>query len=77
MLKARAIREGLGLSLTDVVRETAIGLINLSRFEREMQNLGIERLKELAALYSEKAGRRVTIDELVAEAEPAAPAEVA
>jgi len=71
ILQARMVRDALRLSLQDVSRLTSIGLSNLGRFERSEEQLSLRKLRELAALYSAKAGRVVTIDELVAEVEPA------
>lgn len=64
MLRARQIREEKGLSLEAVVRQTSIGVSNLGRFERGLEHLGLDKLKELAAFYE------CTIDELVAEVTP-------
>ena len=66
MLKAREIRERQGKSLEDVVRLTSISAGHLSRFETGVARLSQEKLQELAATLG------VTIDELLAPAEPAA-----
>lgn len=65
MRNARTIREKQPLTLEEVSSKTSIRFSHLSRFERNRAELSIEKLQELARLYG------CTIDDLVAEAEPA------
>ena len=57
---ARRIREAKGLSLADVERGTEILSEQLSRFERCIDGLSIERAQKLAAFLE------CTIDDLLA-----------
>lgn len=63
MLRAREIREELGLSIVDVVRQTSLNPGHLSEFERGIHALGQGKLLELSTLYG------VSINELIKKVE--------
>jgi transcriptional regulator with XRE-family HTH domain len=70
MRKARTIRESAGLGIRDVAEQTGIDIGSLSKFERAQVGLSLPTFQKLAAFYTEKLGRVVTIDELIADAPP-------